>query len=192
MPWRQSQYAATPLCCSHCFPLIAFMFLGCASPSKFPASLPSLHRSVIFSVSVRDHVIWITEQCKLFMILFLIYHIIVKPALIQKQANFQALNFLLFLISGAKIHSYLRALQGTDIFADSRFTSGVFSHKETRWEYLIISFLNFCASVNIVGSIVLLGSWAAKWLLTNCWLKTDPSSLQSLLAEGHCYTGVSQ
>lgn len=81
---------------------------------------------VSFSPSVRDHVIWITEQCKLFMILFLIYHIIVKPGLIQEQSNFQALNLLLFPISGAKIYSYLRALQGTDIFAESRLASEVF------------------------------------------------------------------
>lgn len=128
MPWRQIQYAATPPCCSHCFPLIAFMFLECASPSESPASLPSLHQSVIFSVSIKEYVIWITEQWKLLMILFVICHIIVKPKpathpkLIQNQPNFQALNLLLFPISRAKIYNYLRALQGTDIFADSSFT----------------------------------------------------------------------
>lgn len=122
MPWRQIQYAAIPLCCSHCFLLIAFMFLECASPSEFPASLPSLHQSVIFSVSIKEYVIWITEQWKLLMILFIIYHIIVKPRLIQNQPNFQALNLLLFPINRARIYNYLRALQGTDIFADSSFT----------------------------------------------------------------------
>lgn len=63
------------------------------------------------------------------MTLFLIYHIIVKPGLIQNQPNFQALSLLLFTINGAKIHSFLRALQGTDIFADS--SAFFFPHKET-------------------------------------------------------------
>lgn len=63
------------------------------------------------------------------MILFLICHIIVKPGLIQNQPNFPALNLLLFPINGAKIHSYLRALQGTGIFVDS--SALFFPYKET-------------------------------------------------------------
>lgn len=163
MPWRQSQYAATSPCCSHCFLLIAFLFLGCASPSKFPASLLLLHRSIIFSVSIKEHIIWITEQCKLFIIVFLIYHIIVKPRLIQNQPDFQALNLLMFPVSGAKIHSHLRALQGTDIFADSRFISGFLPtrrHAEN-------TFCNVCADL-IQWEVLLLESWAAQRLLARC------------------------
>lgn len=117
MPWRQVNCAATSPHCSHCFPLIAFMFLKCASPSKFPASQSSLHQCHFLCLYKRtSYLDYRTMEIAYDIVPN--YHVTVKPKLIQSQSNFQALNLLLFPISQAKIHKYLRALQETDI---SRF-----------------------------------------------------------------------
>lgn len=112
--------------------------------------------NAIFSVFVGEHIIWIAEQCKGFMTLLQIYHIMIKSGLIQTQPDFQALNLLLFQMNGAKIHSCLRALQGTDICKWM-----FFSHEETHWEYFIISF-SVIALVLISQKVLQLESWAAK------------------------------
>lgn len=163
---------ATPPCCSHCFLVIAFMFLECASPSEFPAILPSLHQNVIFSVSIREHIIWIAEQCKFFMILFPIYHLIVKPGLIQLSLISKLSVSYCFQSVGPKFTALWGLSRALIYLQIQDLQVGFFPHKETCWEHLL-SF-HFCVSVNMVGRVAL-ESWAA---VTACvpWTAAHPSS----------------
>lgn len=163
MPWKWGQDAAP----CRAVPRVPWDLPARSWGGLVPPSLLPPHTALAFPLDLQE--VWMTEQCKLAVIWFLI----VKPGLIQKQPHFQALNLLPFPISGAKIHSSLRALQGMTYLQNQDLQVGFFFPFPLRREFLKISCKRFVLVLVQRQALLLKAGWLSDWA------HTCPGSLES-------------